>query len=76
MKSLEDTIRKLAKDGELSHISLAHSPRGGGVFGCSYRGASAGNYRHAEDADPVKAILTAITPERKRKGATDEPDFG
>ena len=64
---LEDLIRKKAKSGELSHLSLAHSPRG--VFTVSYRGASEAHYHHAEDADPVKALAKALKP-------PVEPDFG
>ena len=63
-KSLEELIRIVAVAGELSHLSIGHSPRG--VFTVSFRRASAGNYVHGEDADPVQAL----------KNALNEPNFG
>lgn len=74
MKSLEDVIRAVARAGELTHLSVIAAPRKGGfVFSASVRGAT-GATAHGDDADPVKAILAALSP--KKKGKTDEPDFG
>jgi hypothetical protein len=74
MKTLDDLIRAMAAKGELSHLSIAHSPRG--VFLVSYRGASEGHFRHANAVDPVKAIVEALTPEPAKRKKADELDFG
>lgn len=65
--TLEAMIQQAAKRGELSHLSIAHSPRG--IFSVSYRGASSGHYFHSENADPVQALKDALKPPA-------EPDFG
>lgn len=78
MKTLDELIRALAKKGELSHLSLAFSGRG--VFTVAYRGASEGHYCHTEAADPVTALVNAMTDKpgvsKRKKPSTGEPDFG
>lgn len=66
MANLEDTLRDLAKRGEISHISLVPSQNGkawrGSFAMCSHFGVS-----FAEDADPVKAVLLACTTAKLKK---------
>lgn len=59
-QSLEDVIRDLAKRGELNHISLTPS-QNGKLWRASFAMCSMFGISHAEDADPVKAIIVACT---------------
>jgi hypothetical protein len=67
--TLEDTIRDLAKRGEISHISLTPSQNGklwrGSFTMCSHFGVS-----FAEDADPVQALMLAFTSAKLKKPRT------
>lgn len=64
--SLEDTIRDLAKRGEISHISLVPS-QGGRMWRASFAMCSMWGVSHAEDADPVRAIMVALTTAKMKK---------
>lgn len=58
--TLEDAIRNLATRGEISHISLTPSQNGTKWRG-SYAMSSKFGVSFAEDADPVKALMLAMT---------------
>lgn len=58
--NLEDVLRDLAKRGEISHISLTPA-QNGTLFRASFAMCSNFGISFAEDADPVKAIITACT---------------
>lgn len=74
MKSLEEAIRDAASRGELNHLSLAHTARGWEV---AYRDVK--NYRLRVHADPVCALLEALTgkagptPIRQRRRGSAKP---
>jgi len=65
-QTLEDLLRDLAKRGEISHISLTPSQNGklwrGSFTMCSHFGVSL-----AEDADPVQALMLALTSAKLKK---------
>jgi hypothetical protein len=70
-QSLEDTLRDLAKRGEISHISVAPS-QNGKKFRASFTCCSKFGISFAEDDDPAKAIMLACTtakmkPQRAEK---------
>ena len=86
---LESALRQLAKNGELTYLSLI-PVAGKGEYGCAFcaQVSPASRFGHSEgrDADPVKALLTAIEglpksvskekPPRKTRefgGKPDEP---
>lgn len=60
---LEDLLKEKAAKGQLNHLSLtAHGNRDGSLtFRASYRDTKRDGARHAEHADPVVAITTALT---------------
>jgi hypothetical protein len=60
--TLEATLHDAAKRGALNHLSIiGHTDRQGAVtFRVSYRDTKRDGARHAEDADPVKAIVAAM----------------
>lgn len=64
--TLEDTIRDLAKRGEISHFSLTPSQEGkkwrASFTMCSHFGVS-----FSEDTDPVQALMLAFTSAKLRK---------
>jgi hypothetical protein len=73
MTTLDETLRALAKRGEISHISLAPSQNGkmwrGAFAMCSKYGVS-----FAEDADPVQALMLACTTAKmKPRRAEKQP---
>lgn len=57
---LESKIRELADRGDLSHISIATS-QGGKQWRASFTPTSVFGISFAEDPDPVKALLLALT---------------
>lgn len=63
---LEETIRDLAKRGELTHISLTPS-QNGKKWRALFAPASVFGNSFAEDADPVKAIMLACDTAKIRK---------
>ncbi len=65
-QNLEETIRDLAKRGELTHISLTPS-QGGKKWRALFAPASTFGNSFAEDVDPVKAIQLACTSAKIRK---------
>lgn len=72
-KSLEDTLRLLAKQGELNYISVVPLPLKGapGNVGFSTTYAPATNCGHGfgMSADPVESILLAIDDWKSQKRA-------
>lgn len=66
MASLEDTIHDLVRAGELSYISVAPS-QDGKKFRAVFAMCSKFGNSFAEDADPVKAILLAISTVKTKK---------
>ncbi len=66
MPTLEDTIRDLAKRGEISHISLVPS-QGGKTWRATFAMCRHFGVSFAEDADPVKAVLLALTTAKLKK---------
>lgn len=64
--SLEDTIRDLAKRGEISHISIVPS-QNGKMWRASFAMCTMFGVSHAEDADPVRAIMLALTTAKMKK---------
>jgi hypothetical protein len=61
--TLEETLRNLAANGELSYVSLAPCASG---FGAVYSPASQWGNFHARHADPVQAILDAVAAAPKK----------
>ena len=59
MSEIEDRISRLARSGDLNHISLAHSPEHG--WSASYRGVSDKDCRITHHPDPLAALLMALT---------------
>lgn len=81
MTDLTKAIRDAMKRGELTHLSVkprmsARTP----LWSASYRGASERTYATHEAADPVDALLGALTSAPKKRGrkkeAPDDEDFG
>jgi hypothetical protein len=70
---LEDTIRDLAKRGELTHLSLAPNPSGKG-WRATFAPASVFGVCHGGDEDPVKAMLLAIDGAKIRRKAPFKDD--
>ena len=70
-KSLEDTLRQLAKSGELNYISLIPHA---GSFAATYSPTTRIGHVFAEDPDPAKAIMMAIKNFRKPGHAAPEMD--
>jgi hypothetical protein len=64
--TLEDTLRDLAKRGELSHVSIASS-QNGKMFRASFAMCSYFGVSYAEDADPAKAMLLACTTAKMKR---------
>ena len=63
MSQLEEKLRALARNGELTYLSMI-PVAGLGEYGCTFVAqiAPASRFGHVEgrDADPVKAILIAL----------------
>jgi hypothetical protein len=58
---LDDTLRDLAKRGQLNHLSLvAHTAKGVVTFRAAYRGATGDGHKNAEHGDPVKALQEVL----------------
>lgn len=68
MTTLEDTIRGIAERGELSNLSLSmnssHTKWRASFVPCSVFGQS-----FAEDVDPIKALMTALTTVKLKRKA-------
>ena len=64
--TLEAVLRDLAKRGEISHISLTPSQEGR-MWRASFAMCSHFGVTLAEDADPVQAILLALTSAKLKK---------
>lgn len=58
-KPLEDVIRELAASGKLNHFSFGHHHTDG--FQASYRGVDNDDVRFVTHADPVCAVIEALT---------------
>lgn len=59
--TLEQRIRELAKNGELTHLSLIPRPcREGIKWSASYSPAKKWGHSYGEDADPVAALEKAL----------------
>lgn len=66
MQNLEDMLRDVVKAGELSHLSLVPS-QNGKSFRTSYAMCSKFGITFAEDPDPVKSIMLAISTAKIKK---------
>jgi len=64
--NLETKLRDLARAGEISHISLTPS-QGGKAFRAAFAMCSRFGFSFAEDPDPVKAIMIALTTAKTKK---------
>lgn len=62
--TLEDTLRDLAKRGEITHISLTPSGKG---WRASFSPSSITGASFGEDRDPVNALLLALASAKLRK---------
>jgi hypothetical protein len=57
MATLDETIHRLARKGEISHVTLAPTIRDGKTkWQASYRDVSSVGYRIAIENDPVEAL--------------------
>ena len=79
MTELETAIRTAARSGRLNHLSLAFM---NGKWSASYRGVSDPDKRIVDHADPVAAMVAALTgkrpvapPKAKTKPVDDEDDL-
>ena len=84
MSQLEEKLRALARNGELTYLSMI-PVAGIGEYGCTFVAqiAPASRFGHVEgrDADPVKALVKALDelpkpfvkekPQRKVKAASE-----
>lgn len=75
MSDLESTIRKLADKGQLNHLTLIYKGDGkrSHIFSAGYRDATSAGYAMVEDADPVKALMAALTAPRSKPAAKPTP---
>ncbi len=55
---LSEALRKIAKRGLFSHLSVTCS---GGDFEATFRGVTTSGLQFGKHADPVEAILRALT---------------
>ena len=58
MSDLEGTIRTLARNGRLNHVSVGFS---NGKWCAAYRGVDDRDGRIFEDRDPIVALIGALT---------------
>lgn len=58
-ENLEDILRRSTRAGRLNHLSIAH--RIDGTWEAAYRGTSHADHRIACHADPVAAMISALT---------------
>lgn len=75
MSDLENTILKLADKGQLNHITLIYKGDGkrNHIFSAGYRDATSAGYTMVEHADPVKALMMALTAPRSKPAAKPAP---
>lgn len=66
MSDLETTIRDLVRAGEISHLSLTPS-QNGKTWRTAYAMCSRFGISFAEDADPVKSMMLAMTTAKTKK---------
>jgi len=63
--SLEDRIRRLARAGQISHISLASVS--GGKWQANFRDSTSPGYAVAIERDPVDALMGALDAKAKHE---------
>jgi hypothetical protein len=61
---LEAMIRRQAKVGNLTHLSLAYSPSKQ-MWQAAFRSVDSSGYQIAMNADPVEAMKKVLVPDRK-----------
>lgn len=76
MSDIETALRKAAKAGRLNHVSLAAT--WDGKFEAGYRGITSEQHRTVKHADPVAALIGALTGRTPTKttspkATVDEP---
>ncbi len=75
MQNLEDTLRDLAKRGEISHLSLTPS-QSGKLWRASFTMCSKFGVSFAEDEDPGRAIMLACTTAKMKPHRAEKRNVG
>lgn len=74
MSDLEETIRKLAAKGEITHLTLAPTHNKGKLtWQGGYRDASSMGYRIGIADDPVDALMEALTTRHMEPSSNPPP---